>query len=49
VLAIRWYAFRVGGLGFGCYLAFAGEQKPTTWMPPFVTGTFQITLLHMAL
>lgn len=37
-----------GGLGFGSYLAFAGEQKPTTWMPPMVTGAFQIALLCMA-
>ena len=39
---------RFGGLGFGSYLAFAGEQKPTAWMPPMVTGTFQIALLCMA-
>lgn len=39
----------LGGIGFGLDLAFAGQQTATTFMPPLVTGTFQIVVLSMAI
>jgi uncharacterized protein with PQ loop repeat len=35
----------VGGIGFGMYLLVGGRQNLVTWLPPLVTGSFQICLL----
>lgn len=38
----------VGGIGFGMYLLGAGKQNLVTWLPPLVTGGFQVCLLVMS-